>query len=117
VGTCILNHSKCNDAHIVTKQSSLRAEGAHIRDDFVARIEGRTSNSIADTPLQKRIDEIREGFLRGDSEAGNGGAQVLETLVDFCKHSYPKDFSGVREYLDYRFEDIANGRVKLYAVV
>jgi hypothetical protein len=101
VSATILTSSQSN-AHQRPKED-------HIRDDFVARIEGRTSNSIADTPLQKRIDEIREGFLRGDSEAGDGGVQVLKTLADFCKHSYPKDFSGVREYLDYRFEDIANG--------
>ncbi|KAI9816264.1 MAG: hypothetical protein M1827_001865 [Pycnora praestabilis] len=81
----------------------------HIRDDFVARLEGRVSRSIADTPLQKRMYEIQQGFLAGDEEAGNGGAEVLQNLIEFCKHQPPKDFTNVPEYLNYRFEDAANG--------
>lgn len=80
-----------------------------LREDFIARLEGRTSSSIADTPLQKRLNEMREGFLRRDEEAGNAGSQIMDTLRDFCKRSYPERFSDVREYLDYRFHDIANG--------
>jgi hypothetical protein len=53
--------------------------------------------------------EIRQGFLEGDQEGGNGGAEVLQKLIDFCRHQQPKDFTTIREYLDYRFDDIANG--------
>ena len=80
----------------------------HIKDDFIARVEGRTSSSTADTPLQKRLTEIRDGFLQCDKTGGDAGAQSLQTLINFCRHSYPRDFSSIQDYLDYRDEDIAN---------
>ena len=56
------------------------------------------------------MSAIRQGFLDGDAEGGNGGAEVLQTLINFCNHSHPppENFSSVRDYLDYRWEDIAN---------
>lgn len=56
------------------------------------------------------MDAIRQGLLAGDEEEGNGGAEVLQTLINFCHHAVPsrKEFSSVRDYLDYRWEDIAN---------
>lgn len=56
------------------------------------------------------MDAIRQGLLAGDEEEGNGGAEVLQTLTDFCHHAEPppEDFTSVRGYLDYRWEDIAN---------
>ena len=47
----------------------------------------------------------------GDEEEGNGGTEVLQKLIEFCNHSTPKHFFTVREYLDYRFDDIANGYI------
>ncbi|KAL8937593.1 MAG: hypothetical protein Q9216_004351 [Gyalolechia sp. 2 TL-2023] len=63
-----------------------------------------------DTALGGRIDDIRRGLLGGDEEEGNGGAEVIENLIRFCYHVEPprEGFSSVREYLDYRWEDIAN---------
>ncbi|KAL9007938.1 MAG: hypothetical protein Q9173_006887 [Seirophora scorigena] len=66
--------------------------------------------SESDTPLERRINDIRHGLLAGDKEEGNGGAEVLETLIKFLYHAAPPNegFSSVRDYLDYRWEDIAN---------
>lgn len=55
------------------------------------------------------MHEIRQGFLDGDKEdGGNAGAEVLQELIDFCRHEHPQEFSSIREYLDYRYDDIAN---------
>ena len=63
---------------------------------------------MSDTPLQKRFGEIHEGFLKGDRDMGNGGIEVINAWVDFCRHSPPhQEFRTVREYLDYRHIDIA----------
>lgn len=59
------------------------------------------------------MHDIRKGFLDGDEEEGNGGAEVLQKLIEFCRHKHPRDFTSIREYLDYRFDDIANGYVEL----
>ena len=82
----------------------------NLRDYFVSRFEGSVSNSDTDTPLGRRLTAIRQGLLTGDEEEGNGGAEVLQTLIDFCNHAEPprEDFRSVRDYLDYRWEDIAN---------
>lgn len=55
------------------------------------------------------MHEIRQGFLDGDKEEGNGGIEVLQKLIEFCRHPHPANFVSMREYLDYRFDDIANG--------
>ncbi|KAM0156434.1 hypothetical protein ACHAQE_006405 [Botrytis cinerea] len=82
---------------------------SQVRDDFIGRIQGNVSKSIADTPLQRRMHEIRQGFLDGDKEdGGNAGAEILQELIEFCRHEHPEGFSSVREYLDYRYDDIAN---------
>lgn len=63
---------------------------------------------MSDTPLQKRISEVHQGFLQEDAVIGNGGIDVINALIDFCQHPQPKTkFSGVREYLDYRYKDVA----------
>lgn len=56
------------------------------------------------------MHEIRQGFLEGDEEdGGTGGAEVPQKLIEFCWHEHPEEFSSARQYLDYRFDDIANG--------
>ncbi|KAL8644291.1 MAG: hypothetical protein Q9210_007325 [Variospora velana] len=82
----------------------------HVRQDFVSRLRGSIPPSAADTPLARRISDIRTCLLACDDEEGNGGAEVLETLIRFCYHAEPprERFSSVRDYLDYRWEDIAN---------
>ena len=52
------------------------------------------------------MNEIHQGFHAGDEEGGNGGAEVLQRLIEFCNHEPPGHFSSVREYLDYRFSDV-----------
>lgn len=60
---------------------------------------------MSDTPLQQRISEVRRGFLE---DARNGGAEVIDALIEFCRHSPPvTEFTRVREYLDYRYKDVA----------
>lgn len=65
-------------------------------------------NSATDTPLQREMSALRQGLLAGDEEKGNGGAETLETLIDFFYHPIPprEGYSSVREYLNYRGEDI-----------
>ncbi|KAL8866201.1 MAG: hypothetical protein Q9198_008992 [Flavoplaca austrocitrina] len=65
------------------------------------------------TPLEQRIDAIRGGLLAGDEEEGNGGAEILETLINFCHRSDDpvpvcNQFGSIREYLDYRWTDVGN---------
>ena len=74
----------------------------------MGRIQGRVPFAMSDTPLQNRVSEIRRGLLEQDAIAGNGGADIVAALLDFCRHSPPAtDFASVREYLDYRYEDVA----------
>ncbi|KAL6717704.1 hypothetical protein ACLMJK_005619 [Lecanora helva] len=78
-----------------------------LRDSFVSIIQG---SGFPKSPLEHKMAEMREGFLACDAKKGNGGTEVLQTLIDFCYHSKPTpgDFRGVRDYLNYRWEDIAN---------
>ena len=64
-------------------------------------------SSATDTPLEKQMSAIRQGLLAGDEENGNGGAEIIETLIDFFNHPNPprEGFSSVRDYLDYRLQD------------
>ena len=79
------------------------------REDFVSRLRGNTPPTTSDTPFERRRNAIREGLLAGDEEEGNGGAEILQTLIDFCYHADAREeFGSVRTYLDYRWEDIAN---------
>lgn len=79
------------------------------REDFVSRLRGNIPTTTSDTPLERRLNGIREGLLAGDMEKGNAGAEILQTLIDFCYHADPREEVGsVRNYLDYRWEDIAN---------
>lgn len=81
---------------------------AHDQENFIQLIQGKIDSAICETPLQRRIAEVHRGFLDEDSIAGNGGADVLKTLLEFSRHSPPlHDFATVREYLDYRYVDIA----------
>lgn len=82
----------------------------NLREYLVSRFRGSVPSSTTDTPLERRLTAIRQGLLVGDEEEGNGGAEILQTLIDFCNHAEPPrgDFSSVRDYLDYRWEDIAN---------
>ena len=59
------------------------------------------------SPLQQRMREICQGFLDSDEEEGNGGREVLQNLIDFCHHPPAAEYACVRDYLDYRFQDIA----------
>lgn len=78
-----------------------------LREDFVSRLEDRTSVCTTDTPLERRLNAIRDGFLGGDEEE-NGGAEVLHALIEFCHHPQPEEFGSTRAYLDYRLEDVAS---------
>lgn len=64
----------------------------------------------------QKISEIRLGLLAGDAEQGNGGSEVLQTLIDFCHHPPPEDFVSARAYLNYRWEDIGNRCVVVVAL-
>ncbi|KAL9020014.1 MAG: hypothetical protein Q9185_002753 [Variospora sp. 1 TL-2023] len=93
-----------------TWESATPETVVHLREYFVSRLNGSIPPSAADTPLERRISDIRTRLLACDDEEGNGGADVLETLISFWCHAEPsrEGFSSVRDYLDYRREDIAN---------
>jgi hypothetical protein len=58
------------------------------------------------TPLQALINIIMQDLHDEDLKGGNGGKEVIERLVDFCNHLPPtKEFTTLREFLDYRIED------------
>ncbi|KAL8840005.1 MAG: hypothetical protein Q9170_001489 [Blastenia crenularia] len=79
------------------------------RYDFVALLRGIGPPSDLQTPLERRIDGMRHDLLAGDQEGGNGGSEVLGTLISFCHHTQPprEGFCSVRDYLDYRYADVA----------
>ncbi|PPQ78861.1 hypothetical protein CVT25_002429 [Psilocybe cyanescens] len=54
------------------------------------------------------INDIMQDFHNEDLKEGNGRRDIIERLVDFCNHPSPtKDFTALREYLDYRIQDTA----------
>ncbi|KAL9034012.1 MAG: hypothetical protein Q9180_005642 [Flavoplaca navasiana] len=80
---------------------------------FVDRLRSAMPCTAEDSPLEQRIDAIRRGLLAGDGEEGNGGAEILETLINFCHRSddpvpVRNQFGSIREYLDYRWTDVGN---------
>ncbi|KAI9735008.1 MAG: hypothetical protein M1834_002091 [Cirrosporium novae-zelandiae] len=81
-----------------------------VQDDFVSRLRHDGSTiSTESSPLQARIDNIIQRFHTADKVAGNGGQDVIDTMLDWILHSQPeKRFDNVREYLDYRWGDAAN---------
>lgn len=80
----------------------------YIQEDFVNRLQSDLPATISGTPLQKRISQIRLGLLQEDVRKGNGGTDVLHELIEFCRHAPPfANFANVREYLDYRYKDVA----------
>ena len=55
------------------------------------------------TALQSLITSVVEGMRREDTIAGDAGQEVIDHLVDFCRHKPPqKEFPTLRQYLDYR---------------
>ncbi|KEF57258.1 uncharacterized protein A1O9_05175 [Exophiala aquamarina CBS 119918] len=73
-----------------------------IQDDFIKQVQGTNPSATSHTPLQKRIWEISRDLER------NGGKDIITTLTQFFQHSPPTtDFTDVREYLEYRYEDVA----------
>ncbi|KAL8650407.1 MAG: hypothetical protein Q9226_005155 [Calogaya cf. arnoldii] len=81
------------------------------RQFFIARLRNTLPNIAEATPLEARLDAIRRGFLAGDEEGGgNGGAEILETLINFYHRVEPprEGFSSIRQYLDYRWTDVGN---------
>jgi len=79
-----------------------------VRDVFVQLVQGNILPETCATPLQKRIIEVHRGFLEEDAKSGNGGADVITALLDFCRHPPPVHiFASIREYLDYRYVDVA----------
>ncbi|KAL8951635.1 MAG: hypothetical protein Q9222_002396 [Ikaeria aurantiellina] len=92
-------------------ESSSPQEIESLRSDFVALLQGNRQTSTVSTPLERIIDAFRNGLLAADQDAGNGGVEILETFVQFCNHTEPprQGFRSMSEYLDYRWEDVANG--------
>lgn len=79
-----------------------------VQDDFIERIQGHVPSVMTDTPLQQRISAVHHGFLSEDAIEGNGGIDVINALMDFCRHPAPRtEWASVRQYLDYRYRDVA----------
>ena len=75
----------------------------------MSQLRGEIPTTTRDTPLERRLSAIRQDLLTADEEGGNGGAEVLQTFIDFCFHPDPphEEFGSVRAYLDYQWADAA----------
>ena len=80
-----------------------------VQEDFVARLKSqRGESTVHTTKLQSLITSVVVGMRREDTIVGNGGQETIDRLVEFCRHKPPqKDFSTLRQYLDYRRIDIS----------
>ncbi|KAG9195858.1 hypothetical protein G6011_00979 [Alternaria panax] len=80
-----------------------------VRDDFVKRLEGRVGEATEQkTPLQALIDYTVQAFKDEDKIAGDGGQEVIDLLIDFCRHVPPQmTFENLGDYLSYRRIDAA----------
>ncbi len=59
------------------------------------------------TKLQSLITSVVAGMRNEDAIVGNGGQETIDRLVEFCRHKPPqKEFSTLRQYLNYRRIDI-----------
>ena len=111
---CGKAHHKRRSIHFVDQHQYRRMADSNLqiddyREEFVSRLRGEVPATTRDTPLERRLSAIRQGLLAGDAEQGNGGAEVLQTVIDFCFHPDPprEEFGSVRDYLDYRWGDAA----------
>lgn len=60
------------------------------------------------TDLQSLITSVADGLRHEDTIAGNGGQEVIDNLVHFCRHGPPpREFHTVGQYFDYRRIDVA----------
>ena len=67
----------------------------------------REESNVHMTRLQSLITSVVVGMRREDAIVGNGGQETIDRLVEFCRHKPPqKEFSTIRQYLDYRRIDI-----------
>lgn len=87
------------------ERGSTFEELKELRASFVASLKGALPAAEMQSPLQQRMSEIRQGFLKSDEEEGNAGSEVLQQLIDFCYHPPATDYTCVQDYLDYRFSD------------
>jgi len=77
-----------------------------VRDDFIRRLECDIDGQDERTPLQELIDYTVRGFGEQDKIAGDGGREVIDRLVDFCRHVPPQtEFASLGDYLSYRCID------------
>lgn len=76
----------------------------YVRDDFLKRLQSRKGQSqCCDSELQALISSTIDGFHEHDTQNGDGGQEVIDRLVDLCKHVPPDhQFGTLGEYLTYR---------------
>ncbi|KAJ5674346.1 uncharacterized protein N7477_004280 [Penicillium maclennaniae] len=73
-----------------------------VRDGFLDRLQGRACQA-PESDLQALITSTVDGFHEQDALVGNGGQEVIDRLVDFCKHVPPaQKFDTLGDYLTYR---------------
>lgn len=76
-----------------------------LRQDFMDRLRGAHQSHNSSFSAQSHLQNLLDGIVSG--LRANGGAEVLDRLVDFCKHAPPQyHFQSMREYLDYRRVDV-----------
>ncbi|KAF2127466.1 terpenoid synthase [Dothidotthia symphoricarpi CBS 119687] len=76
---------------------------AIVRDDFIRRLECSGDGEVEKTGLQSLIGYVVNGLKKHDTIAGNAGQEVIDRLVDFCRHVPPQsNFSSLADYLSYR---------------
>lgn len=77
-----------------------------VRDDFIKRLEDDVEDGADETPLQALISYTVRELKAEDQKAGNGGQEVIDRLVDFCRHVPPQTtFTSLGDYLSYRCID------------
>lgn len=73
-----------------------------MRDGFLDRLQGRACQA-PESDLQALITSTVDGFHEKDAQAGDGGQEVIDRLVDFCRHVPPaQQFDTLGDYLTYR---------------
>ena len=76
-------------------------------NDFVQRLNNESLQSPDDSALQQHIDSVLRGFQAADQVKGNAGEEVIDSMRRAFRRVRPSgEFMSVREYLDFRHENV-----------
>ena len=76
-------------------------------DDFVHRLHNEEYTDKIHSELQRHIDVVMRGYKEADAILGNGGQEVIDTMSQAFRRVRPdKEAQSVREYLDFRHDNV-----------